>query len=94
MINSPEPTTVISFKKENPDKTYALRLIKRDDIKSIIDSVGPIYSTSVNISGDDFLTKKDEFLEFSTSICGVFFTEKLAAQPSKILNLWDFSKKR
>jgi L-threonylcarbamoyladenylate synthase len=92
-ILSTDPTTVVS-KKINSEKTFALRLVQRQDIKTIIDEVGPIFSTSVNSSGNKFLEEKNELFSFSNDVDKVFFTEKLAAHPSKILILSDFSKKR
>src|SRR5699024_8199972 len=40
--------TTIIFKNDNNEK-MAVRLVQRDDLKQIINSTGPIFSTSVNI---------------------------------------------
>jgi L-threonylcarbamoyladenylate synthase len=92
-IQTTDPTTVIS-KKVGADTTYALRLVSRPDLQQIIEAVGPIYSTSVNVAGNPNLSRKEELLHFSDAIFQVFFTENLIGKPSKILNLSDFSKKR
>lgn len=92
-IKTEEPTTVI-YSKANEVKTYALRLVTKTDIKEIIDSVGPIYSTSVNRSTESILSKFDELSQFSEQISHVFYDEELDTNPSKIVDLRDFSKKR
>ncbi|WP_100254052.1 L-threonylcarbamoyladenylate synthase [Spiroplasma clarkii] len=91
-LNTLEPTTVIS-KKLNGERTWAVRLIKRADLVQIINVVGPIFSTSVNRSGQKYLTTEAELSNFlKPDHC--FFIGELKNQPSKILNLLDNSKKR
>ncbi|AGR41553.1 L-threonylcarbamoyladenylate synthase [Spiroplasma taiwanense] len=81
-------TQIISLKK-NPNKNIALRMIKRKDLKKIIDKTGPIFSTSVNKTGFDFLTQKDELENFSNKIFKVYWDGELKNSPSMII---DFSK--
>lgn len=78
-----EPTTVIT-KLKNSNKTIAFRLITRVDLKEIIDSVGPIFSTSVNFHGEKIITDKNKIKKiFSVD----FFNsddECLDKKPSRI----------
>ncbi|WP_434334468.1 Sua5/YciO/YrdC/YwlC family protein [Mycoplasma capricolum subsp. capricolum] len=75
-----DPTTVI-FKTTS--SSIAIRLVKRNDIKQIINNTGPIISTSVNIHGFDPLTNKKDLISFNKNI-EVFFDEELNNNPSKI----------
>ncbi|AOG61046.1 tRNA threonylcarbamoyladenosine biosynthesis protein [Spiroplasma helicoides] len=92
LLNSKEPTTVISKLKDS-QTTYAIRLVKRDDIKEIITKVGPIYSTSVNISDEPHLKNKKDLEEF-IDMDHCFFTENLENSPSNIVDLILNKKKR
>lgn len=87
-----EPTTVI-FKKEKAKKCWAIRLVKRQDLKEIILSVGPIFSTSVNKSGADFLSSKLDLVNFlGEEHC--FYAGELKNSPSKIIDYINKSQKR
>lgn len=57
----PAPLTAI-LKDEETEETVAIRVPKDDFIQSIVKNVGPIWSTSVNISGSPSLTTYDEIL--------------------------------
>ncbi len=57
----PAPLTAI-LKKKDSDETVAVRIPNDSFILSLIDSIGPIWSTSVNISGSPSLTTYDEIL--------------------------------
>ncbi|UKS53811.1 translation factor [Mycoplasma feriruminatoris] len=75
-----EPTTVI-FKTKS--SSMGIRLVKRDDIKKIINTVGPIISTSVNLHNNKHLTKEVDLINFNQNI-EVFFDNELNNKPSKI----------
>lgn len=89
---SQEPTTVI-YKKARSEETWAVRLVKRDDIKTIIDQVGPIFSTSVNQSNQNYLVFEADLSSFINSD-HLFYAGKLDNKPSKIVNFIDNSQKR
>ncbi|AGJ90505.1 L-threonylcarbamoyladenylate synthase [Mycoplasma putrefaciens] len=76
-----QPTTVIFATSNN--LTIAVRLVKRADIKNIINQVGPIISTSVNLHGSEPLKKYQDLKEFNKKIT-LFFDTELNASPSKI----------
>ncbi|QBQ08180.1 tRNA threonylcarbamoyladenosine biosynthesis protein [Spiroplasma gladiatoris] len=92
ILKCKEPTTVI-YKKNTSNLTYAIRLVKRKDLKKIIKKTGPIFSTSVNITGEKFINNKKD-LEAFLGIKYCFFTEKSAEKPSKIIDLLGNSIKR
>lgn len=79
-----EKSTTVIFKVNNSLETIAVRLIKRLDIKLIIDNVGPIFSTSVNKHGEKPLNKKEELLNFNNSLNVYFDQDIISAAPSKI----------
>ncbi|AVN64686.1 MULTISPECIES: L-threonylcarbamoyladenylate synthase [Mesoplasma] len=80
-----ESTTVI-FKTKSNNKTIAVRLIIRNDIKKIIEKTGPIFSTSVNLHGEQPINEKDELINFDSSI-NVYFDKVITNnKPSKIYN--------
>ncbi|WP_339033915.1 Sua5/YciO/YrdC/YwlC family protein [Spiroplasma endosymbiont of Cantharis rufa] len=78
------PITQIINSKFGP---MAFRKVKRKDLKKIINRVGPIFSTSVNYSGNKFLTKREEFELFNIQISDIFWDGELNSKPSKIINL-------
>ncbi|WP_027063408.1 L-threonylcarbamoyladenylate synthase [Mesoplasma seiffertii] len=82
LMNSPIPTTVII---QHNQQTYALRKVIRKDLQTIIDQAGVIYSTSVNIHGQEPLRDEAELKRFSDQV-KVFFDEPLYGEPSKIYN--------
>ncbi|QGS52418.1 Sua5/YciO/YrdC/YwlC family protein [Spiroplasma tabanidicola] len=92
VLKDDQPTTAI-FKKEFANETYAIRLVKRKDICEIIENVGPIFSTSVNISNEKFLSNQTE-LENFIGKKNCFYTDFLDAKPSKILDFTSKSIKR
>ncbi|QVK08652.1 L-threonylcarbamoyladenylate synthase [Mycoplasma mycoides] len=75
-----EPTTVI-FKTKS--SSIAIRLVKREDIKQIINKTGPIISTSVNSHNFKPLIKENDLINFNKKI-EVFFDTQLNNKPSKI----------
>ncbi|AGR42419.1 L-threonylcarbamoyladenylate synthase [Spiroplasma diminutum] len=81
---SKEPITQILKTKNS---SIALRMVKRKDLKKIINRVGLIYSTSVNYSGNPFLTKLEEFRLFNIKVSEVFWDGELISKPSKIIDL-------
>ncbi|ATZ18340.1 L-threonylcarbamoyladenylate synthase [Mesoplasma melaleucae] len=81
-----EKLTTVIFKMNNDSQTIAVRLIEREDIKTIIDEVGPIFSTSVNKHGDKALNKKEELLNFNLNLNVYFDSEVTNTKPSKIYN--------
>ncbi|AJM72180.1 L-threonylcarbamoyladenylate synthase [Mycoplasma yeatsii] len=80
LLLSNDPTTVI-FKTK--DSSIAVRLVKRQDIKNIINKVGPIISTSVNFHKSEPLKTKIDLENFNKDIV-VFFDEQLNGLPSRI----------
>ncbi|UWD34981.1 Sua5/YciO/YrdC/YwlC family protein [Mycoplasma cottewii] len=80
LLLSDQPTTVI-FKTK--DSSVAVRLVKRQDIKNIINTVGPIISTSVNFHKSEPLKTKIDLENFNKDIV-VFFDKELNASPSRI----------
>ncbi|WP_051591889.1 L-threonylcarbamoyladenylate synthase [Mesoplasma syrphidae] len=82
LLDSSIPTTVII---EYNQQTYALRKVIREDIKKIVDSTGLIYSTSVNIHGQQPLWSEQDLEQFSDDV-KVYFDEPLYGEPSKIYN--------
>ncbi|QHX36950.1 L-threonylcarbamoyladenylate synthase [Spiroplasma sp. BIUS-1] len=84
-LKSKEPITQIVNDKNN--QTIALRKVKRKDLKKIINKTGPIFSTSVNYSGNSFLNKKEELDLFNIQVSEVFWDGELNSKPSKILDL-------
>ncbi|ALD66771.1 Sua5/YciO/YrdC/YwlC family protein [Spiroplasma cantharicola] len=81
---SKEPLTQIIDGQNGP---IALRKVKRKDLKKIINKVGLIFSTSVNYSGNNFLTKKEELDLFNIKISEIFWDGELKSKPSKIIDL-------
>lgn len=81
-----EKLTTVIFKTNNSSETIAVRLIEREDIKTIIDEVGPIFSTSVNKHGDEALNKKEKLLNFNLNLNVYFDNEVINTKPSKIYN--------
>ncbi|WP_338984800.1 L-threonylcarbamoyladenylate synthase [Spiroplasma endosymbiont of Diplazon laetatorius] len=79
-----EPITQIVETKEG---SIALRKVKRRDLKKIINKTGLIFSTSVNYSGNPFLSKKEELELFNIQISEVFWDGILESKPSKIIDL-------
>ncbi|CBW53864.1 Conserved hypothetical protein [Mycoplasma mycoides subsp. capri LC str. 95010] len=75
-----EPTTVI-FKTKS--SSIAIRLVKREDVKQIINKTGPIISTSVNLHNFKPLIKENDLINFNKNI-EVFFDTQLNNKPSKI----------
>ncbi|MDQ0567637.1 L-threonylcarbamoyladenylate synthase [Mycoplasma yeatsii] len=80
LLLSNDPTTVI-FKTK--DSSVAVRLVKRQDIKNIINKVGPIISTSVNFHKSEPLKTKMDLENFNKDIV-VFFDEQLNGSASRI----------
>ncbi|AHB36802.1 L-threonylcarbamoyladenylate synthase [Spiroplasma apis] len=92
-LMSDYPTTVIAKSLKNKQSTIAIRVVKRKDIKTIIDNVGPIYSTSVNVSGQNPLSEKSELFTFlGKNKC--FFIGNLNNPPSRLVNIITNEKKR
>ncbi|AHI53364.1 L-threonylcarbamoyladenylate synthase [Spiroplasma culicicola] len=91
-LQSQEPTTVI-YQKQKGTLSYAIRLIQRKDLKQIIDVTGPIFSTSVNKTGKDFLITHEQLKSFSENV-SCFFTEELKNKPSIIVDFINNKKKR
>lgn len=81
LLNSELPITVIVPGIES----LAIRLVKRNDLKEIIDIVGPIYSTSVNFHGQKPLMEKVDLEQFDSTI-QVFWDQPLNSNPSKIFD--------
>ncbi|ATZ21163.1 L-threonylcarbamoyladenylate synthase [Mesoplasma coleopterae] len=81
-----EKLTTVIFKTVNGLENIAVRLIVREDIKSILDSTGPIFSTSVNKHGDEPINSKEELENFNKDVKVYFDQEVLNAKPSKIFN--------
>jgi L-threonylcarbamoyladenylate synthase len=63
ILKAKVPTTVI-FKAVDSEKTLAIRLCKRKDLKKILRKTGPIYSTSVNLSKQVPITSEAELKAF------------------------------
>ncbi|ASP28616.1 L-threonylcarbamoyladenylate synthase [Spiroplasma corruscae] len=84
--SSNRPTTLL-LKTKN-EEMIGFRIPKRRDLKLIIDKVGPIISTSVNISGRKFLSNYDELLAFKEekNINEIFWVGTLNNKPSIILD--------
>ncbi|EOA07179.1 Hypothetical protein MYEA_4420 [Mycoplasma yeatsii 13926] len=80
LLLSDQPTTVI-FKTK--DSSVAVRLVKRQDIKNIINTVGPIISTSVNFHKFEPLKTKIDLENFNKDIV-VFFDKELNGSASRI----------
>ncbi len=59
----PAPLTAI-LKKKDSDETVAVRIPNDSFILSLIDSIGPIWSTSVNISGQPSLNTFEDIKKF------------------------------
>lgn len=60
----PGPLTVIVKDRDNPEKTVAVRCPGNEWLRQIIKEAGsPIYSTSVNKSGNPVLTKINDIIE-------------------------------
>ncbi len=82
ILNSVQPTTVVFGNGVN---TFGVRKVLREDLVKIISETGPIYSTSVNFSGNKPLRTQDELANFSEEVT-LFFDEILNGQPSRIYN--------
>ncbi|WP_031542262.1 L-threonylcarbamoyladenylate synthase [Mesoplasma photuris] len=82
ILMSDQPTTVI-FPLKN--ETIAIRMVNRIDIKEIINQVGPIFSTSVNITGSKPLRTFKELSNFHPDI-KVYYDDILNGQSSRIYN--------
>ncbi|PPE06710.1 Sua5/YciO/YrdC/YwlC family protein [Mesoplasma corruscae] len=77
----------ITYIVETKNKTtLAIRMIKRKDIKKIVDSVGPIISTSVNFHGKEAINTEKELIGFNKNIQVFFDKEPDDIHPSKIYN--------
>ncbi|QEH62369.1 L-threonylcarbamoyladenylate synthase [Spiroplasma chinense] len=91
-LNKTYPTTVIEYNKEKTKKN-AVRLVKREDLVEVINQTGPIFSTSVNKTGQNFLSSLDEFKKFLNQD-GIFWSGELSKNPSNIVDLTTNEKKR
>jgi len=68
-------------------------LVKRQDLKEIILSTGPIFSSSVNKSGADFLSLELDLVNFlGKEHC--FYVGELRNKPSKIIDYINKFQKR
>ncbi|WP_339022694.1 L-threonylcarbamoyladenylate synthase [Spiroplasma endosymbiont of Crioceris asparagi] len=83
-LKSNIPTTVIVG---NETKNVAYRLIKDNCyLKSIIDEVGPIYSTSANFSAENYICDKKIFKKIINSCDNFYWNGKNNCIPSKIFD--------
>ncbi|AHI54212.1 tRNA threonylcarbamoyladenosine biosynthesis protein [Spiroplasma sabaudiense Ar-1343] len=94
LFESKEPTTVICQRIDQENSTIALRMVKKPDLRAIINETGPIFSTSANFSQTNYLDDKNLFANIILDATAVFYTEKLNNQPSRIINFSDLTKKR
>ncbi|WP_338969670.1 L-threonylcarbamoyladenylate synthase [Spiroplasma endosymbiont of Labia minor] len=92
-LTSSKPTTVIA-KAKHTSENIGIRIVNRNDIKKIIKEVGPIFSTSVNVSGNHFLFEEIDLNNFSSEIKNVFWVGNLDRNPSQIYEIITNSKKR
>ncbi|ATZ21871.1 L-threonylcarbamoyladenylate synthase [Mesoplasma tabanidae] len=81
-----EKSTTVIFKTIDNLETIAVRLIEREDIKSIINVTGPIFSTSVNIHGSKPINIKEELISFNKEVEVYFDQDVLDTKASKIFN--------
>ena len=85
----PAPLTAI-FRAENRNNTITIKIPKNKYIEETIKKVGPIWSTSVNISGQPSLTTFDEILAVFDSKVD-FIVKKNIGSNSIPSTLVDFS---
>ncbi len=87
------PTTIISKINENfkfnnsnfiDNKTIAIRIVKNLFIKKILKKTGPIFSTSANLSGQDYITSLEIFKNFKVDF--ILFDEIETKNESTIYN--------
>ncbi|ATQ35809.1 tRNA threonylcarbamoyladenosine biosynthesis protein [Mesoplasma entomophilum] len=81
-----EKSTTVIFKTVNGSENIGVRLIVREDIKAILDLIGPIFSTSVNKHGDKPINSKEELENFNKNIKVYFDQEISNTKASRIFN--------
>ncbi|WP_374695804.1 L-threonylcarbamoyladenylate synthase [Spiroplasma endosymbiont of Polydrusus formosus] len=87
-----ETITIIGNIKENinniynitEDNTIGIRITKSKWLKKIINKVGPIYGTSVNISGQHYAKEFNDLQKFDVDV--IVDSGYLDNRPSKIYN--------
>ncbi|AKU80154.1 Sua5/YciO/YrdC/YwlC family protein [Spiroplasma turonicum] len=86
LMNSKEPTTILLKNKNN--EVFGIRKPKRKDILKVINKTGPLFSTSVNYSGDIFKSTKKDLSDFAkeNQIKCFFWVGTLNNKASKLLD--------